>query len=140
VSSEFVIKLAEDSINEISKSAMERPQRLHSGTQRFTAMVRLRHAQAEAGRYNIDQFDAMLSKCDPIDLERCRMLAVEGSRIPKPEGFVRQTVPNEMRAVAGRLGNTYLKSAYKLWADRRLMIVAYEDIIKYDHADLNFFL
>jgi len=102
------------------------------------ALVRERQDLAEPARYNIHRCNAVLSECDPLDLERCRDLAINGSRIPLPQGFERQRVPNPLRNLASKLGNTYIKSAYKLWLDGRIMIVPYKDIMEYDYESLNF--
>jgi len=130
VSTNFVVKLITESVQEFSKAAMEQRACLdsaefvlpHEVVQQdaddlrrlgsIENLVRYRHAQAENGRYSISRCNAVLGDCDPVDLARCRMLAIEGSCFPRPEGFVRQLTMNPMRSLATRLGNTYIKSAY----------------------------
>ena len=95
-------------------------------------LVRQRQTLVTENRYNLQRCNAVLSDCDPTDLQRCRDLAVNGSHVPLPEGFTRQKEPNEMQTLARKLGNTYVKSAAKLHADNRVMIVPIDTIREFD--------
>jgi len=155
VSEEYLTNLIETAIEEFSKSAMER--RAVEDSRHFTLppnvpiddaidlrdagsieeLVRRRQALAAEERYNIQRCNAVLADCDPTDFARCQDLAVNGSHVPLPAGFTRQEKPNDMRALAKKLGNTYIKSAAKLHADKRVMIVDIDTLREFDYPGLN---
>ena len=125
VSESYLSDLIEKSVEEFSKAAMEKravedsrdfrlSPSIAEGNERdlrnagsIEELVRQRQILAAENRYNLQRCNAVLSDCDPTDLQRCRDLAVNGSHVPLPEGFIRQKEPNEMRTLARKLGNTY---------------------------------
>ena len=155
VSESYLSDLIEKSIAEFSKVAMEKravedsrdfhlSPSIAEGDERdlrnagsIEELVRQRQTSVAENRYNLQRCNAVLSDCDPTDLQRCRDLAVNGSHVPLPEGFIRQKEPNEMRTLAKKLGNTYVKSAAKLHADNRVMIVPIATLLDFDCSSLN---
>jgi len=155
VSEEYIHTLIERSIEEFSKSSMEKravedskdfilSPFTHEGDARdlraagsIEELVRRRQSLSSDERFNIRRCNTVLADCNPTDLARCRDLAVNGSHVPIPEGFTRQVEPNGMRALAKKLGNTYVKSAAKLHADNRVMIIDIAVLQEFAYPGLN---
>jgi len=102
------------------------------------SLIEQRQATAAPGMLNIERVRACLSGCDPVDFVRLTDLATHGARIIPPMGFVRQSVPNSMRSIAGRLGKCFEKHAHKLWSEGKVLILPLEEIESYDCPQLNF--
>jgi len=128
-----------DSANFIlSPSAVARdlPDLLEAGS--LENLIRKRHESAFCDRLNIDRVNHSFGHLPGEDLERARDIALHGSRLVLPEGFIRQDVPSPMRLMATRLGNTYVKHGFKLWEKGQALLFDVNELPIDTYNSLNF--
>ena len=101
-------------------------------------LARVRHEANASNRFNLSRCNEAFGDYPCEDLDRLRRLATEGSQILLPEDFIRQPVPGPMRTLASRLGNTYLKHAYKLYKSGNVLLFNLSDIPPHIYETLNF--
>ena len=101
-------------------------------------LVRKRQKAAYSDHLNIDRLNHSFGHLPGIDLERARLITLQGSQLLLPEGFKRQPSPSPMRQMAARLGNTYLKHGYKLWLKGKALLFNVNELPQDTFNKLNF--
>ena len=116
--------------------ARDLPDLLEAGS--LANLIRKRHESAFCDRLNIDRVNLSFGHLPGEDLERARDIALHGSRLVLPEGFIRQDFPSPMRPMAARLGKTYLKHGFKLWEKGQALLFGVNELPNDTYNALNF--
>ena len=116
--------------------AKDLPDLLEAGS--LENLIRKRHESAFLNRLNLDRVNHSFGHLPGDDLERARNIALHGSRLVLPEGFIRQDFPSPMRPMAARLGKTYLKHGFKLWEKGQALLFGVNELPNDTYNALNF--